>query len=98
VCHSNGGEGLVTAIIFLFIQVAVDLPVVHTESFDSSNALVLPSRKRKKEEKVEVVEPKIRKLTKKERKKLEKVKDLKEKKAKVRFQVYECGAIISFVF
>ena len=61
----------------------VEISGIHVDQgYDDSNALVLPSGKRKtkiKEEKIS----KVKKLTKKERKKLEQVVKQKEKKSNV---------------
>ena len=64
-------------------QIALDMPGIHSEEYDNSNALALPGRKRKKKAEEEDLKPKVRKLTKKERKRLEKIKAVKEKKARV---------------
>lgn len=64
------------------LQVQIEIPGVSADSYDSSNALALPSRKRKKAEGEDVAAAKVRKLTKRERKKLEKIRAVKEKKAK----------------
>ena len=70
-------------LICVYYQVALDLPGLHSEEYDNSNALALPGRKRKKKEEEGDLKPKVRKLTKKERKRLEKIKSVKEKKARV---------------
>nr|KAG5695491.1 hypothetical protein BaRGS_011333 [Batillaria attramentaria] len=71
-------------------MIAVDLPDAQEGNYDDSNALVLPSKKRKtkKLEKEAVVKP----LTKKERKRLEKIVAVKKKKAQVKKHFVEPAA------
>lgn len=64
-------------------QIKLDLPDFHTEEFDDSNVLALPSRKRRTKKLIQD-EQKVKPLTKKERKRLEKIIAVKDKKAKVK--------------
>lgn len=67
---------------FFSLQIKLDLPEANEEHYDDSNALVLPSRKRKTKQ-LQKCEPTVKPLTKKERKTLQKIVATKEKKAKV---------------
>ncbi|XP_025088958.1 probable ATP-dependent RNA helicase DHX37 isoform X1 [Pomacea canaliculata] len=62
-------------------KIKLDLPEANEEHYDDSNALVLPSRKRKTKQ-LQKCEPTVKPLTKKERKTLQKIVATKEKKAK----------------
>lgn len=74
-------------LILFCLQIKLDLDFEGT--YDQSNELVLPSKKRKtkvKDQKAQVT----RILSKKQRKRLEKIVEKKKKKEDVRFEIRAC--------
>ena len=69
-------------IVPLFLQIPVTAPELKNQQHDDSNALILPSKKRKTKDVTKSLTPK-KLLSKKQRKKLEQIVQRKEKKQKV---------------
>ena len=67
----------------MYFQIKLDLEDVKGVKYDTSNAIVLPSEKRKTKKVRNKKAPPVKLLSKKQRKKLEKIIDQKEKKEKV---------------